>query len=114
MHSTNHNPRGRRQPRLPLLVILATFICAATVTAQQLPAGTRDAASQPQQDPLRSQAAEALAKQDYATAAKLLSTLAEKNPNDAPVLYTLASAQDALDQASEAEATYRRAIAAHR
>jgi tetratricopeptide (TPR) repeat protein len=112
MHRTNHNPRGRRQPRLPLLVILATFICAATVTAQQLPAGTRDAASQPQQDPLRSQAAEALAKQDYATAAKLLSTLAEKNPNDAQVLYNLASAHDALDQTSEAEATYRRAIAA--
>ena len=78
----------------------------------QLPAGTRDADSQPQQDPLRSQAAEALSKQDYATAARLLTTLAEKNPKDAEVLYHLGSAQDALDQSSEAEATYRRASAA--
>jgi predicted Zn-dependent protease len=85
---------------------------AANITAQQLPAGTRDAASEPQQDPLRSQAAEALSKQDFATAAKLLSTLAEKNPKDAQVLYNLASAQDALDQTSEAEAIYHRAIAA--
>jgi tetratricopeptide (TPR) repeat protein len=68
---------------------------------------------QPQQDPLRSQASEALAKQDYATAAKLLANLAEKNPNDAQVLYNLGSAQDALDQTSEAEASYRRAIAAN-
>jgi tetratricopeptide (TPR) repeat protein len=115
MHSTNHNPRGRRQPLLPQLTILAIFICAASITsaAQLLPAGTRDAATQPQQDPLRSQASEALAKQDYATAAKLLATLAEKNPSDAQVLYNLGSAQDALDQTSEAEASYRRAIAAN-
>ena len=113
MHCTNHNPRGLREPLLPKLTILAIFILVtASLPAQQLPAGTRDAASERQQDPVRSQAAEALAKQDYATAARLLSTLAEKNPNDAQVLYNLASTQDALDQASEAEATYRRAIAA--
>jgi Flp pilus assembly protein TadD len=114
MRSTNHNPRARRRPLLPEFATLAIFIFAATnLPAQQLPAGTRDAASEPQQDPLRSQAAEALAKQDYAAAAKLLSTLAEKNPKDAQVLYNLASAQDALDQTSEAEASYRRAIAAN-
>jgi tetratricopeptide (TPR) repeat protein len=114
MRSKNHNPRYRRQPLLPQLTILAIFILgAAPAPAQQLPAGTRDATAQPQQDPLRSQAAEALAKQDYATAAKVLTTLAEKNPTDAQVLYNLGSAQDALDQTSEAEATYRRAISAN-
>jgi tetratricopeptide (TPR) repeat protein len=93
--------------------VFAIFLCGvASVSHAQLPAGTRDAASQPQQDPLRSQASEALAKQDYAAAAKLLSTLAEKNPNDAQILYNLGSAQDALDRTSEAEASYRRAIAA--
>ncbi|WP_051979696.1 tetratricopeptide repeat protein [Edaphobacter aggregans] len=113
MSSKNQNPRGRHQPLLRQLTILAIFIFAtANTPAQQLPAGTRDAASEPQPDPLRSQASEALVKQDYATAAKLLSTLAEKNPRDAQVLYNLASAQDALDQTSEAETTYRRAIAA--
>ena len=118
MSITKHNPRGRRQPMLPWLTLLAIYIGATAsaphqLPAQQLPAGTRDAATQPQQDPLRSQASEALAKQDYATAAKLLTNLAEKNPNDAQVLYNLGSAQDALDQTSEAEASYRRAIAAN-
>jgi len=118
MSITKHNPRGRRQPMLPWLTLLAIYIGATAsaprqLPAQQLPAGTRDVATQPQQDPLRSQASEALAKQDYATAAKLLANLAEKNPNDAQVLYNLGSAQDALDQTSEAEASYRRAIAAN-
>jgi tetratricopeptide (TPR) repeat protein len=84
----------------------------STTLPAQLPAGTRDASSQTQQDPLRVQAGEALGKQDYTTAAKLLATLAEKNPKDAQILYNLGSAQDALDQTSAAEATYRRAIAA--
>src|SRR5215469_14722513 len=104
------------RPRLvaaSLSLIFSTALFTARTTQAQLPAGTRDAASQPQQDPLRSQAAEALAKQDYATAAKLLSALAEKNPNDAQVLYNLGSAHDALDQTPAAEATYRRAITAN-
>ncbi len=78
----------------------------------QLPAGTRDSTSERQQDPLRTQAAEALQKSDYAAAVKVLSTLAEKNPNDAQILYNLGSAQDALEQTPQAEATYRRSIAA--
>jgi tetratricopeptide (TPR) repeat protein len=94
-------------------IVLAIFLCAtASNSLAQLPAGTRDAASQPQQDPLRSQASEALAKQDYATAVKLLSILSAKNPRDAQVLYSLGSAQDALDQTSDAEASYRDAIEA--
>ena len=79
----------------------------------QLPAGTSDASGRAEatQDPLRTQASEALERHDFATAQKLLLTLLEKNPADAHLLYDLASTQDALDQPS-AEATYRRAIAA--
>ncbi|MEO6807173.1 MAG: tetratricopeptide repeat protein [Edaphobacter sp.] len=86
---------------------------AATARAQ-LPAGTTDA-TQPQQqtqDPLVAQASEALQKRDYPTALKLLTTLAERSPTDAHILYDLASTQDALDQTPAADSTYRRAIAA--
>jgi Tfp pilus assembly protein PilF len=85
----------------------------------QLPAGTTDTTTQPQptpQDPLRAEANAALDKQDYPTALKLLTALAEKNPTDAHLLYDLAFTQDALSetpaQATATEATYRRAIAA--
>jgi predicted Zn-dependent protease len=91
------------------------FVTALILPLQaQLPAGTTDT-TQPQtqkQDPLQTQANEALDKHDYPTALKLLTTLTEKSPNDPHLLYDLASTQDALDQTSAAEATYRRAIAA--
>jgi predicted Zn-dependent protease len=108
MQQWNHSKRG---PAAGLILLALTITANATLTAQ-LPAGTRDATSEPQQDPLRAQASDALAKQDYASAVKLLSALAEKNPKDPQVLYNLGSAQDALDQTAEAEATYRRAIVA--
>jgi tetratricopeptide (TPR) repeat protein len=81
----------------------------------QLPAGTTDTTAQPRtapQDPLRAEASAAMDKQDYASALKLLTELTDKNPTDAHLLYDLAFCQDALDQTSAAEATYRRAIAA--
>ena len=110
MQQWNHIKRGPAAGS----TILALVISAGACLHAQLPAGTRDASSQPetQQDPLRTQATEALGKQDYGTAVKLLTTLAEKNPKDAQVLYTLGSAQDALDQTSAAETSYHRAIAA--
>ncbi len=84
----------------------------------QLPAGATDT-TQPQQqkqDPLLTQANEALDKHDYPTALKLLTTLVEKSPNDPHLLYDLAFTQDALAetpaQTAAAEATYRRAIVA--
>jgi tetratricopeptide (TPR) repeat protein len=90
------------------------FSTALIATAHaQLPAGTTDATAQAQPDPLRTQASDALQKGDYQAALKLLTTLSEKNPKDAQVLYNLASTQDALDQNAEAEATYRRAIEAN-
>jgi tetratricopeptide (TPR) repeat protein len=80
----------------------------------QLPAGTTDAtqAQSQKQDPLQTQANEALDNHDYPTALKLLTTLTERSPNDPHLLYNLAFTQDALDQTSAAETTYRRAIAA--
>ena len=96
---TQKRPSDLFKLQSALRIVLAIFFCTTTpVSSAQLPAGTRDASSQTQQDPLRSQASEALAKQDYAAAVKLLSTLSEKNPKDAQVLYSLGSDQDALDQ----------------
>jgi predicted Zn-dependent protease len=102
--------------RRTLAVITAAIFSTVLIVPirAQLPAGTTDA-NQPQQqkqDPLQTQADEALAKRDYTTALKLLTTLTEKSPNDPHILYNLAFTQDALDQTSSAEATYRRAIAA--
>jgi tetratricopeptide (TPR) repeat protein len=103
--------RGTRH-NIPAL-IFSTLLFASTPSRAQLPAGTTDAAQpQTQQDPLLTQANEALAKQDYPTAQKLLTTLVAKSPNDPHLLYDLAATQDALDQTAAAEATYRRAIAA--
>jgi predicted Zn-dependent protease len=102
---------------LTSLIFFALLLTAGTFPIQlvaQLPAGTTDATQpQPQkQDPLLTQANEALDKHDYPTALKLLTTLTEKSPNDPHLLYNLAFTQDALDQTSAAETTYRRAITA--
>ena len=53
---------------------------------------------------------DALAARDYPKAEKLLQPLADATPTDAHVLYDLGSAQDALDQTSAAEKSYRAAI----
>ena len=47
---------------------------------------------------------------DYPAALKLLKPLAEEQPRNARVLYDLGTAQDALDQVSGAETSYRAAI----
>lgn len=80
----------------------------------QLPPGTTDASQTPQPsatDALLSQANDALGKQDYPAALKLLKQLAEKNPKDAHVLYNLGFVEDALNDETAAEDAYRRAIA---
>jgi Flp pilus assembly protein TadD len=53
----------------------------------------------------------ALEARDYEKALKLLTPLAAANPKDARIQYDLAAAQDALDQTSNAETSYRAAIA---
>jgi len=105
--------RSCRLPALAPIIFFGLLLQAGTLQAQ-LPPGTTDA-TQPQsqkQDPILTQANEALDKHDYPTALKLLTTLTEKSPNDPHILYNLAFTQDALDQTSAAETTYRRAIAA--
>jgi tetratricopeptide (TPR) repeat protein len=104
-----------RTAALPSLLLALLLVPHAPAQAQ-LPAGTTDSTQpqpQTQNDPIRTQANEALDKQDYPTALKLLTTLAEKSPTDAHLLYDLAFTQDALDQTTSAEASYRRAIAAN-
>ena len=114
---TNTKPAELRLPSKPhLAVALYVSLALLGATAQaQLPAGTTDASSSVQTqppDPLLDQANEALNKQDYPAALRLLTALAEKHPNDARILYDLASTQDALDQNTAATQNYRRAIAA--
>jgi predicted Zn-dependent protease len=99
-------------------LIFFGFLPTTKTIYAQLPAGTTDTTQpQPQkQDPLLTQANEALDKRDYPTALKLLTTLTEKSPNDPHLLYDLAFTQDALAgtpaQTAAAETTYRRAITA--
>ena len=70
----------------------------------------QDFGHEPKQSPdLRAQANAALEARDYAKAERLLEPLAAANPKDARLLYDLGSAQDALDQSTAAEASYRAA-----
>lgn len=99
-------------------MVFAGGMLAGLPTAAQLPAGTTDASSSwtnaPAQaeDPLRIQASEAMERRDYSAALRLLNTLETKYPHDARVLFDLGSAQDALEQNSAAEASYRKSATA--
>ncbi len=95
---------------LPLLCTALLTLCAAAQA--QLPAGTLDASSSrtATQDPLRTQAADAIERNDMPAALKYLSELNEREPENPQILFNLGSAQEALDQISNAEATYRHAI----
>lgn len=61
--------------------------------------------------PPRSQANDALEARDFPRALKLLAPLAQADPKDSRLLYDLGSVQDALDQPSASEQSYRTAIA---
>jgi tetratricopeptide (TPR) repeat protein len=120
MHDAGSNKRAhlslldRASSAVPTYLFCVFMLTSGCIYAQ-LPAGVIDTTASPKtapQDSLRTQANEALDKQDYPTALKLLTPLAEKSPADAHVLYDLAFTQDALDQTAAAEATYRRAITA--
>ncbi|HEX3967221.1 MAG TPA: tetratricopeptide repeat protein [Edaphobacter sp.] len=110
----------RRLCRTLSSLIISTTLLAAIPALAQLPPGATDTTQTQTSDPLQAQtigqANDALSKHDYPTALKLLTTLAEKNPGNAQILYNLASTQDALAetpaQSAAAEATYRQAIAA--
>jgi len=119
---TNSNVHCPHRLSVAAALLSITLLLTDAAAHAQLPAGTTDASSSSSQtttppDPLRTQATDALDRQDFPTALKLLTTLADRNPTDPHVLFDLASAQDALSetdpsQTSTAVATYRRAIAA--
>jgi Tfp pilus assembly protein PilF len=103
---------SRRLQAIPVLIFSALFLAVSPARTQIY----GDAPQQPKSDPLLTQANEALEKHDYPAALKILTGLAEKNPNNAQILYNLALTQDALaespSQIAEAEITYRKSIAA--
>jgi Flp pilus assembly protein TadD len=114
-HRIGQVPRRHRRPSTLQSVIFSTVLLTGGFAHAQLPAGTTDTTAQPQsapQDPQRDEANAAIDRQDYPTALKLLTALVEKSPSDARILYDLGFTQDALDQTSAAEASYRKAIAA--
>ncbi|HWZ51413.1 MAG TPA: tetratricopeptide repeat protein [Granulicella sp.] len=107
-------------------LLLGAALGVTTLAAAQLPAGTSDAspaassaskAAGPN-DALLSQADDALEKSDYATAVKLLTQLTADTPanakgaKDPHLLFDLGYGEEGLGHAGEAEAAYRRAIAA--
>jgi tetratricopeptide (TPR) repeat protein len=87
------------------LAMAAALVSAMYAQAPSLGLPERGAVSQ------RQQADAALEARDYERAARLLTALAVANPKDVRVLFDLGSAQDALDQSSAAETSYRAAIA---
>ena len=101
----------RSLPRSALGLTLAALAVPAYALAQDFE--TRTHTVQSPADAARAKANAALDAHDYAAAIKLLTALVADSPKDEQLLYDLASAEDALDQAVPAEATYRRAIEAN-
>ncbi len=103
---------------LQLLLAIALATTALPSAKAQLPPGTSDSSNSPQASPdpaddaLRLQANQAIDRHDLPAALKALTLLADKHPTDPHILFDLASIQDALDQNTTAETTYRRAVVA--
>ncbi len=110
-------PSAAKNPLLAFVFALSLLLAAIPACAQyNLPAGTKtaDEATSTAPDttaPQRAAAEDALAKQDYATAQKLLTALTTQHPKDARALFDLGFAEDALDHTAAAETAYRQAIA---
>ena len=111
-------PQRKRHHNLSnlLATALAFILFSATSTQAQLPAGTIDTTA-PQSNAapnaaLLTQADEALQKNDFITAEKLLTSLTHDNPKDPHLLFDLGLTEDNLDHTAAAEAAYRAASAA--
>jgi tetratricopeptide (TPR) repeat protein len=114
-----HPERSAAKPkdlRLSLLLPLFLLLLFTNPQAQaQLPPGTTDVTAAPQPNPddaLRAQAADALDRQDFPAAYKLLTTLTAKYPHDATLLYDLGFVEDARNNNADATNDYRNSIAA--
>ena len=102
--------------RMPLREPLRLLLCALCVLPLPVACVAQDFSSNLQQtttapNPKFDEANAAIEAGNYDRALKLLTPLAAESPKDAHILYALASAQDALDQTSPAETSYRATIA---
>jgi tetratricopeptide (TPR) repeat protein len=99
----------------PGFTLVATLLLASSATAQNLPAGTREADSPSPQDATNSQvrtAESALESGNYAAAITALKPLAAAQPRNAHILYDLGFAQEHSGDDTAAAAAYKAAIAA--
>lgn len=106
-----------RLARWALLTTTVSVLCLPlpAVSQYHLPPGT-ELPKTPQPAPSEaeklSQAESKIAQQDFAGAVPLIETYLKAHPSDARALYDLGYAEQAQHQNSEAEASYRKAIAA--
>lgn len=97
-------------------LILLVFLPPPAYSQYHLPAGTTVPQSpQPAQRRAEelSQAEDKIAQKDFAAAEPLLAAYLKTNPSDARALYDLGYVEQAQHQAAQAEASYRKAIAAN-
>lgn len=98
-----------------LRTALFAFVLTATLHAQQLPAGTRDANDHSKENAAAvrmNEAEAALEKGDFTTAVRLLKALATERPKDPQVLYDLGYAAERAGDEPTALQAYEGAIAA--
>ncbi|HEV2576718.1 MAG TPA: tetratricopeptide repeat protein [Acidobacteriaceae bacterium] len=100
---------------MQFLTLIAALLFAVSASAQNLPAGTREADSPSPQDATNAQirsAESALESGDYAAAITALKPLAASQPRNAHILYDLGFAQEHTGDDTAAAASYKQAIAA--
>ncbi|HZQ45334.1 MAG TPA: tetratricopeptide repeat protein [Acidobacteriaceae bacterium] len=100
---------------MQLFLLTAALLLALSATAQNLPAGTREADSPSPADATSAQirsAESALESGNYAAAITALKPLAAAQPKNAHVLYDLGFAQEHTGEDTAAAASYTAAIAA--
>lgn len=98
-----------REPVRHILCAIFLLPLSTVCRAQDFSSNLHPTATAP--NPKFDAANAALDAGNYDAALKILAPLAVENPKDAHILYVLGSAQDALDQTSPAETSYRAAIA---
>jgi tetratricopeptide (TPR) repeat protein len=105
--------------KLSLSLAACALLAAGISTAQNLPAGTREADSPSPQDKANAQlrsaesaAESALARGDYTAAIAALKPLAASQPKNPHILYDLGFAQEHAGDDTAAASSYRAAIAA--
>jgi Flp pilus assembly protein TadD len=115
MHTVSHALFQTLRARSVKTLSLPALLLALSCMPAALPAQDFDSTTHSVPNPQNSEIAAAQAAldaRDFPKAVKLLRPLASANPHDARLLFDLGSAQDALDQSSAAETSYKQAIEA--